>query len=37
MDNKVVRKLIKSSKLNKYKRIPAIYKYMEVKSYKEVS
>jgi hypothetical protein len=36
MDNKLVSKLVKSLKLDKYKRIPAIYKYMEVKSYKEL-
>lgn len=33
MDNKVISKVIKSQKLQKYKRIPAIYKYKEVNNY----
>lgn len=37
MDNKVITKIIKSQKLNKYKRIPAIYKYKNVSNYTKLT
>ena len=37
MDNKVITKIIKSQKLSKYKRIPAIYKYKKVSNYTKLT
>ena len=37
MDNKLVTKIIKSSKLTKYKKIPTIYKYKKVSNYTKLT
>lgn len=36
MNNNVVKKIVKSSKLTEYERIPSIYKYVDVKDYKKL-
>lgn len=36
MNNNVVKKIVKSSKLTKYERVPSIYKYVDVKDYKKL-
>jgi hypothetical protein len=36
MNNNIVKKIVKSSKLTKYERIPSIYKYTNVKDYKKL-
>ena len=36
MNNNVVKKIVKSSKLTKYERVPSIYKYVDIKDYKKL-
>jgi len=36
MNNNIVKKIVKSSKLTKYEKIPSVYKYTNVKDYKKL-